>query len=109
MFFPALAADAEANAMRTRALGAIGLGSSFAVAGKGAGLVSLFFFARDLEAVGFTVFLVVGDGGVEVDAADGGEILEKGLLLLPDVDLAMLNHKLFTWVGKVPALLRGWR
>ena len=46
MAFPALAAEAEASAMRTRACGATGRGASLALARTGACFASAGFFLR---------------------------------------------------------------
>jgi hypothetical protein len=87
MDLPALAADCEASAMRTRAWGETGRESVFALGGGEACFASASFFL----AAGFRETLVSeagGSGWFSAGDVIGDEILLRGLFL-PEVDFAM--------------------
>jgi len=88
---PALAADADASAIRTRAWGETAGGASFApgffFAAAG------FFPAPALAEAGFSTGVVSAEGSIDA------EIL-VGDLPLPDGDLAMRKTKRFQGMGK---------
>ena len=104
MAFPALAAEAEARAIRTRAWGETGRGLSFA---EGFAFIAAdFFLGPTLTEVGMAVVggvLSVEGSGVEllsgageVDAASAEGRIEADILLddllLPDGDLAIARE-----------------
>jgi len=96
MDFPAFAADWEASAMRTRALGETDFASTVFFLAAGLATEDLRDVAEDASA------LLAAGVTIEV------EILFCDLLL-PDGDLAMGNHNRFAGTGKARALTHGWR